>query len=62
MVNIFKVILANAKATSAPIKDNGIENNTTNGREKLSYNTTITIYTKRIAAIRETNKVPNPSS
>ena len=42
-VKILSDILANAKATKAPMNESGIENNTTKGREKLSYNTTITI-------------------
>ena len=61
-VNMLRDILAKPKASKAPIKDNGIENSTTNGREKLLYNTTITIYTNKIAAKSDTNRVPKPSS
>ena len=41
IVNIFNVLLVNAKANKAPINDNGIANNTTNGCAKLSYKPTI---------------------
>ncbi|MNN84116.1 hypothetical protein D3C81_2012410 [compost metagenome] len=61
MVKMFNVWLPNARNNKAPIKDNGMENNTTKGVIKLSYSATITRYTKIIEANNAIPNVPKPS-